>query len=336
MPGAVPITATKALTNATVSPCIQSKRLRRTMARDPSLARGVNVVDGEDEAVAGAPPQRYTTPKRTSSRRSESLYRQSRCAGAADFDGENLTTSRVTAAGECDHAQKNKLCRGGRGPYTSRSGLASWCDGAGEFPDAADYGDSPRDASGRGARPSEPRGVRGWGTSPALEGCPPAAPGAPAIRAAARRAVEGQGREARPGTGFDGRAHDDAVSSVPARLSRRRGDRAVHAPDRPWRHRQQGGASDGVIQELGEEHQKTGKWIVSTLCTFRSRRTKKDWSHWKGGCCRGLPDSAPSGQRVRWARHRGAISMASPATTSEHNRHDFSRTAELTSCVTRA
>jgi alanine dehydrogenase len=58
MPGAVPITSTKALTNATLPyvEAIADHGLAEAVARDPALARGVNVVDGKVtyEAVAEA------------------------------------------------------------------------------------------------------------------------------------------------------------------------------------------------------------------------------------------------------------------------------------------
>jgi alanine dehydrogenase len=58
MPGAVPITSTKALTNATLPyvEAIADFGLAESVARDPELARGVNVVDGKVtyEAVADA------------------------------------------------------------------------------------------------------------------------------------------------------------------------------------------------------------------------------------------------------------------------------------------
>jgi len=58
MPGGVPITSTKALTNATL-PYVESiaeRGLVRAVSRDPALARGVNVLDGRItyEAVAEA------------------------------------------------------------------------------------------------------------------------------------------------------------------------------------------------------------------------------------------------------------------------------------------
>jgi alanine dehydrogenase len=58
MPGAVPITSTKALTNATL-PYVEQiavHGLIEAVVRDPALARGVNVLDGKVtyEAVAEA------------------------------------------------------------------------------------------------------------------------------------------------------------------------------------------------------------------------------------------------------------------------------------------
>src|SRR4029077_21110160 len=49
MPGAVPITSTKALTNATLPyvEAIANFGLREAVTRDHSLARGVNVLDGK-------------------------------------------------------------------------------------------------------------------------------------------------------------------------------------------------------------------------------------------------------------------------------------------------
>ena len=58
MPGAVPITSTKALTNATLpyAEAIADHGLAEAVSKDPALARGVNVLDGKVtyEAVADA------------------------------------------------------------------------------------------------------------------------------------------------------------------------------------------------------------------------------------------------------------------------------------------
>ena len=64
MPGAVPITSTKALTNATLPYVeeIAEHGLAEAVARDLALARGVNVLDGHVtyEAVAEAHDLDYT------------------------------------------------------------------------------------------------------------------------------------------------------------------------------------------------------------------------------------------------------------------------------------
>jgi alanine dehydrogenase len=64
MPGAVPITSTKALTNATLPyvEAIADKGLSEAVAGDPALAKGVNVIDGKltYEAVAEAHGLDYT------------------------------------------------------------------------------------------------------------------------------------------------------------------------------------------------------------------------------------------------------------------------------------
>jgi alanine dehydrogenase len=64
MPGAVPITATKALTNVTLPyvEAIAAHGLAKAVHRDPALARGVNVLEGRVtyEAVANAHGLEYT------------------------------------------------------------------------------------------------------------------------------------------------------------------------------------------------------------------------------------------------------------------------------------
>jgi alanine dehydrogenase len=64
MPGAVPVTSTRALTNATLPyvEAIADKGLPDAVADDPALAKGVNVVDGKltYEAVAEAHNLDYT------------------------------------------------------------------------------------------------------------------------------------------------------------------------------------------------------------------------------------------------------------------------------------
>ena len=119
--------------------------------------------------------------------------------------------------------------------------------GAGELPDAAEYGDEGSDTLGNVARavggldlPSLE--ALGLGNVEPLEGCPPQ-PGAPAVAGRLARALEGQGHDDRP-LGAHGHRHGAGVSDVPARLPARR-DRPVHARDRPRRARQQGRVRDG-------------------------------------------------------------------------------------------
>jgi alanine dehydrogenase len=73
MPGAVPITSTKALTNATLPyvEAIADRGLAGAAAADPALARGVNVVDSAitHEAVAAAHGLAYTPVFEALSRR---------------------------------------------------------------------------------------------------------------------------------------------------------------------------------------------------------------------------------------------------------------------------
>src|SRR4029077_8432367 len=64
MPGAVPVTSTKALTNATLPyvEAIANRGLRAAVSDDPALAKGVNVIEGKltYEAVADAHGIDYT------------------------------------------------------------------------------------------------------------------------------------------------------------------------------------------------------------------------------------------------------------------------------------
>ena len=64
MPGAVPVTSTRALTNATLPyvEAIANNGLAAAVADDPALAKGVNVVGGKVtyEAVAAAHGLEYT------------------------------------------------------------------------------------------------------------------------------------------------------------------------------------------------------------------------------------------------------------------------------------
>ena len=120
--------------------------------------------------------------------------------------------------------------------------------GAGELPDAAEYGDEGSDTLGNVAR------AVGGLDLPTLEALglgnveplsraarrSPARPRSPAGWSSARRA-----RTRRPGHWeLMGIVTPDAVSDLPARLSARR-DRPVHAPHGPRRAREQAGVGHG-------------------------------------------------------------------------------------------
>ena len=82
--------------------------------------------------------------------------------------------------------------------------------GAGELPDAGDYGDEGSDTLGNlakavGGLDLPMLEALGFGNIEPLEGCPPQ-PGAPAIAGRLRRALEGQGHDDGP-LGDDGDRH---------------------------------------------------------------------------------------------------------------------------------
>jgi hypothetical protein len=97
MPGAVPITATKALTNATLPyvEAIADHGLREAVARDPALALGVNVSTARSRTRPSPRRTTSTTRRSRTSCRSLAVYRLG--LGSAgfgfDFAGESFTTT---------------------------------------------------------------------------------------------------------------------------------------------------------------------------------------------------------------------------------------------------
>ncbi len=110
MPGAVPITSTKALTNATLPyvEAIADHGLREAIARDPALARGVNVLDGKItyEAVAEAHGLEYTPLDGRPAALAGLGRRRARACSCAP-EGVTLTTSHVTPAASAIVATMN-------------------------------------------------------------------------------------------------------------------------------------------------------------------------------------------------------------------------------------
>ncbi|MFL5932254.1 MAG: phosphopentomutase [Gaiellaceae bacterium] len=138
--------------------------------------------------------------------------------------------------------------------------------GAGELPDAAQYGDEGSDTLGNVARavggldlPSLE--ALGLGNVEPLEGCPPQ-PGAPAV--AGRLLERSKGKDTTTG-------HWEHMGIVTAQAFPTYPHGFPHDVIDPFMHRTARGvlgnkAASGteIIQELGEEHQRTGKWIVYT------------------------------------------------------------------------
>jgi phosphopentomutase len=138
--------------------------------------------------------------------------------------------------------------------------------GAGELPDAADYGDEGSDTLGNVARavggldlPSLE--ALGLGNVEPLEGCPPQ-PGAPAV--AGRLRERSKGKDTTSG-------HWELMGVVTPQPMPTYPHGFPHDVIDPFMHRTGRGvlgnkpaSGTEIIQELGDEHQQTGKWIVYT------------------------------------------------------------------------
>ena len=138
--------------------------------------------------------------------------------------------------------------------------------GAGELPDAADYGDQGSDTLGNIARVVGGLDLPnlealGLGNVEPLEGCPPQ-PGAPAM--AGRLLERSKGKDTMSG-------HWELMGIVSSQPLPTYPHGFPFAIIEEFAHRTGRGvlgnvAASGteIILELGEEHQRTGKWIVYT------------------------------------------------------------------------
>src|ERR671937_847857 len=138
--------------------------------------------------------------------------------------------------------------------------------GAGELPDAGEYGDEGSDTLGNvahavGGLDLPNLEALGLGNIEPLEGCPPQ-PGAPAV--AGRLLERSKGKDTTAG-------HWELMGVVTQTPFPTYPQGFPHDVIDPFGHRTGRGvlgnkAASGteIIQELGEEHQRTGKWIVYT------------------------------------------------------------------------
>ena len=138
--------------------------------------------------------------------------------------------------------------------------------GAGALPDAADYGDEHSDTLGNVARAVGGLDLPnlealGLGNVEPLEGCPPQ-PGAPAV--AGRLVERSKGKDTTTG-------HWELMGVVTPQAMPTYPHGFPHDVIDPFMHRTGRGvlanrpaSGTEIIQECGEEHQRTGKWIVYT------------------------------------------------------------------------
>jgi phosphopentomutase len=138
--------------------------------------------------------------------------------------------------------------------------------GAGELPDAADYGDEGSDTLGNVAKAVGGLDLPnleafGLGNVEPLEGCPPQ-PGAPAV--AGRLAERSKGKDTTTGHWeLMGIVTPQALPTYPHGFPFEVIDPFMHRTGRGVLGNKAASGTE-IIEELGEEHQQTGKWIVYT------------------------------------------------------------------------
>ncbi len=138
--------------------------------------------------------------------------------------------------------------------------------GAGELPDAAEYGDEGSNTLGNVARAVGGLDVPnlealGFGNIADLEGCPPQ-PGAPAV--AGRLLERSKGKDTTTGHWeLMGIVTPEPMPTYPHGFPFELIEEFAHKTGRGVIGNKAASGTD-IIQELGEEHQQTGKWIVYT------------------------------------------------------------------------
>src|SRR6186997_1850498 len=138
--------------------------------------------------------------------------------------------------------------------------------GAGELPDAAEFGDEGSDTLGNVARAVGGLDLPnleafGLGNVEPLEGCPPQ-PGAPAV--AGRLVERSKGKDTTTGHWeLMGIITPQAMPTYPHGFPFEVIDPFMHQTGRGVLGNKPASGTE-IIEELGEEHQRTGKWIVYT------------------------------------------------------------------------
>jgi phosphopentomutase len=138
--------------------------------------------------------------------------------------------------------------------------------GAGALPDAGDYGDEGSDTLGNVARAVGGLDLPnlealGLGNVEELEGCPPQ-PGAPAV--AGRLVERSKGKDTTTGHWeLMGIVTPVAMPTYPHGFPSSIIEEFAHRTGRGVLGNKAASGTE-IIQELGEEHQKTGKWVVYT------------------------------------------------------------------------
>ena len=200
--------------------------------------------------------------------------------------------------------------------------------GAGELPDAADYGDQGSDTLGNVARAVGGLDLPnlealGLGNVEPLEGCPPQ-PGAPAL--AGRLAPRSKGKDTTTG-------HWELMGVVTPQAMPTYPHGFPHDVIDPFMHRTGRGvlgnkpaSGTEIIQELGEEHQRTGKWIVYTSADSVFQLA----AHEETVPLEELYGACRAAREILAGKHAVGRVIARPFTgppgnyTRTSNRHDFS------------
>jgi phosphopentomutase len=200
--------------------------------------------------------------------------------------------------------------------------------GAGELPDAAEYGDEGSDTLGNVARVVGGLDLPnlealGLGNVEELEGCPPQ-PGAPAV--AGRLVPRSKGKDTTTGHWeLMGIVTPVAMPTYPHGFPFEVIEEFAHRTGRGVLGNKPASGTE-IIQELGEEHQRTGKWIVYTsadsVFQIAAHEETIPLDELYGGC--------EIAREILTGRHAVGRVIARPFTgepgnyTRTPNRHDWS------------